>query len=205
MESRIYDGLELKVSPNMEPNREDIALYYGEKQIFYGYKLSQEAKISWQVGSTQSREDYLRRLLFFYEVVFEINLERGSHIKSASGLLLREGIKENAEEEVLKTNQFTGIALLSHSLYKEFSLLQVATPYVTFAMDGEGKPWDNKNGRISVSTSLDLGYHVAKLMSDTARCKVDVGVLEDVLKDVYWFGKKRVELEVDGDSLDEEN
>lgn len=193
----MYDGMELKVSPNMEPNQEDIALYCGEKQIFSGYKSSSEAKVSWQVGSAQSREDYLRRLLFFYEVVFELNLERGYHIKSASGLLLRGEIEENAEEEVLKTNQFTGIALLSHPLYKEFNLLQVATPYVTFAMDGEGKPWDNKNGRISVSTSLDLSYHVARLMKDTARCKVNVGVLEDVLRDVYWFGKKGVELEVE--------
>ena len=122
MESQKYDGLELKVSPNMEPNREDIVLYSGEKQIFSGCKSSSEAKVSWPVGSAQSREDYLRRLLFFYEVVFELNLECGSHIKSASGLLLKGELKGTAEEAVLKTHQFTGIALLSHPLYKDFNL-----------------------------------------------------------------------------------
>jgi hypothetical protein len=88
MESQMYDELELKVSPSMEPNREDIALYSGIQQVFYGHKLSLEAKVSWSVDVAGSKEDYLRRLLFFYEIVHEVNLERGSHIKSASGLLL---------------------------------------------------------------------------------------------------------------------
>ncbi len=104
--------------------------------------------------------------------------------------MLRGKIKEEAEEVVLRTNQFTGIALLFHPLYKNFKLLQVATPYVTFAMDGEGRKWDTETGRISVSTSLDLSYHVARLMKDTGKCKVEMPVLEKVLKDVYWFGEK---------------
>ncbi len=198
MESKKYsERLELRVSPRTDAGREEIEFYSGKKQVFCGHKLPQEAKLSWLVDPTPTKEDYLRKLLFFYEYVCDVNRERGGDVGRAPGLLVRGEDKGRVRREVLKSKEITGIALLSNPLYKNLHLLQVATPYVTFAMDGEDRKWNTDTGRISVSTSLDLSYRISKLIGETARYKVNATVLEEVLKDVYRFGKKRVESEID--------
>ncbi|MBI4981351.1 hypothetical protein HZC30_07410 [Candidatus Woesearchaeota archaeon] len=204
MENKVYGRLELKVLPNVELNRKDIALYSGAKQVFSGYKLPQEAKVFWPVNPALTKEDHLRNLLFFYEFISGADPKQSYRIERAKGLVLRGENRGKKAEVVLQNWQFTGAGLLSHPVYSDFDLLQVATPYVTFAMDGEGRRWESQTGKISVSASVDLSLRVAKLMGETAKYKLDVEVLEEVLIEIYSFDKEAAEPSVAEETEEDE-
>ena len=134
----------------------------------------------------RSKEDYCRRLIFFYN-----DLKTGGFEDRGTRGLDLGIIFHKITETPLLLDYLDGEPprLFQQPGWKNFNLLRVDTPYAAFSMEdwSEGR-WKPETGLIAVLSHQDISTLVARLISDTALHSVPVTELQPVLAErAYTF------------------
>lgn len=170
---------------------EDISVKFNGKIVFSATRFDEAGYSSafWPVDPTKNKEDYLKRLIAFYQAFKTSGFEEKKRSVFPYGIMLDEITENPLPLEYLDGDQ---PKILQHPNWKDFAIFRVDSPYAAFTMEDYSKDgWKPETGMISVITHNDLSVLVSELIAKTAKYPAPAEQLQPILaEEIYTFKRE---------------
>jgi len=176
-----FDKEEITLSLGWEQNSQTV--FRAEKDFYL-----QTSTVSWRANPNESKLDYFRRLVTFYEAVREGGFTERQYIKNIpqrSSLTYPDSSNAcgGKTDSDISLGQFSGEdpEMLRHPHFSDFTALSIGTLFGYFSMEDSdgcysGRPWDVDNGCFNATSHNDLSPLLTKLILETGRAQVPAQV-----------------------------
>ncbi|MFH1072045.1 MAG: hypothetical protein V1743_01295 [Nanoarchaeota archaeon] len=158
------------------------------KKIFFSDKYEDYASVSWFVSLQSTKEDYVRRLAQFYQILMQGNFKPADVEKEFLGIkLISPGPQLEHEDLPLEFILDGGQRVVERPNFPKATLLRINSTYADFSLECYTKEWNLEHASLAVITHQDLSVPVSELIADTCRHPVEKEALQPALAEIYTF------------------